>query len=390
MSGTARKLVSTLRRSGIRWTATVAADAVLPLGLTGRWADRVVTVEQLDGQVRAILRAWGMPDADADVTVTHMRYADVHGIDSHGCSMLMHYHRGIAQGWMTATPTIELVQETETTALIDGGQGFGHVVSDRAMRLAIEKARASGLAAVSVRNSGHFGAAGCYAALAAAEGLIGLATTNARVPALVATHGKEAVLGTNPIAFAAPSADAAPFLLDMATSTASVGKIFTAWRKGQPIPQGVALDAAGQPLTDGRTAGDARRLTPLGSTPELGSHKGYGLAVMVEILSALLSGSAPLAGTPAPAGIGHFFLAVDPGRFRDPRAFEQDVARLSGSLRAATPADPKRPVLVAGDPERAIAADRQRAGIPLTRAVIEDIRTVAAAAGAPFLLDPDR
>jgi LDH2 family malate/lactate/ureidoglycolate dehydrogenase len=251
------------------------------------------------------------------------------------------------------------------------------------MRLAIAKCRDGGLGAVAVRNSGHFGAAGGYARLAADAGLIGIAATNTEDPAVVPTFGAEARLGTNALAFAAPAEPGRPFLLDMATSTVSLGTIARAWRTGRRIPAGWAVDARGRPVRGARRAALERRLTPLGGTRAMSSHKGYGLAAVVEVLSAVLPGA---------EGVGHFFLALDPGAFREPGrgAFAGELASLLEWLRGTRPLDPRRPVLVAGDPERAVAAERSRSGIPLARAVVEDIRAVAHASRAPFVLDGGR
>jgi len=379
------KLQATVRDSGPLWTASLIADRLLPVGILGLWRDVIVAPETLARQVATLLRAWGMSADHTAITVEHVLYADLHGIDSHGCSMLLRYHRDIADGSVTMTPTIAVVRESDTTALVDGGGGLGHVPADTAMKLAITRCRSAGLGAVAVRRSGHFGAAGAYASMAAEAGFIGIATTNTREPAVVPTSGTEARLGTNPIAFAAPAARNPPFVLDMATSTASLGKLTMAWRKGRSIPVGWALDRRGRPVTSGRLGALGRRLTPLGSSEELGSHKGYGLATAVEILSAVLAGR--VSGGAAD-GVGHFFLAIDPARFRDAGAFGADLDALLDSLRACAPVDPRCPVLVAGDPERAAYAERRRTGIPLSRSVVEDIRGIARAAGVPFLLDP--
>jgi LDH2 family malate/lactate/ureidoglycolate dehydrogenase len=232
-----------------------------------------------------------------------------------------------------------------------------------------------------VRSSGHFGAAGSYAAMAAEAGLLGLVTTNASKPAVVPTFGADAMLGTNAISFAAPSGAGKDFLLDMATSTVSMGKVWATWREGREIPPGWAVDAHGSPVRNGRVAAEQRRLTPLGSRPETASHKGYGLSAMVEILSAVLPGQVG-----RDRGVGHFFCAVDPRRFREDDGFERDLDRLTDSLRAGRPIAPDRPVLVAGDPERAARERRLRTGIPLPRGVIEDVRTVARRARVPFTL----
>jgi LDH2 family malate/lactate/ureidoglycolate dehydrogenase len=328
-----------------------------------------------------------MSEEHASITTEHVLHADLHGIDSHGCAMLLHYHCGLIAGSLTMTPKIEVIRESETTALLDGGGGLGHVPGDMAMKLAISKCLASGIGAVAVRNSGHYGAAGSYAAMAVRSGLIGLATTNTLLPAVVPTFGVDAMLGTNPIAFAAPAARNRPFLLDMATSTAPVGKLMTAWRSGRRIPVGWALNRKGRPVTSARRAAIDRRLTPLGSSREMGSHKGYGLAAMVEILSALLPGLRWSRNSPEAAGrAGHFFLTLDPRRFRDEGEFEADLDTMLDSLRASRPVSSSQAVLVAGDPEYAAHTRRLHSGIPLARSVMEDIRAVCRDANVPFIL----
>jgi LDH2 family malate/lactate/ureidoglycolate dehydrogenase len=381
-------LRETLRTSGLRWTASLVADRMLPIGLLRLWRDRRVAPDVLRAQLHAVLRAWGMSEEHATVTIGHMLYADLHGIDSHGCAMLLAYHLQRAEGALAMQPAITIVQESETTALVDGGGGLGHVPADLAMRTAIAKCRASGVGVVAVRRSGHFGAAGSYAQMAVREGMIGLALTSVREPAVVPTGATSALFGTNPIAFAAPAGHASPFLLDMATSAAALGKLANAWRRGEPLPEGLALDADGRPQRRARLAFTERRLTPLGTRIETGGHKGYGLAAMVEILSAFLPGVQPRVWFPdSLGGTGHFFLALDVARFRPPAEFGADVAVMIDTLHATPPLDANEPVLVAGDPERAAAEARARDGIPLSRSVVEDLRLVARAAGVDFLLD---
>ena len=370
----ANRIVETTRISGPLWTASLILDRALPVGVLGMWPDLRVEPDTLGHQLELVLRAWGMPDETAAATAGHVLYADLHGIDSHGAAMLMSYHRRLHAGQLDPAATVEVVRDGDATALLDGGGGLGHVPAERAMRLAIEKARASGIAAVAVRNSGHFGAAGAYAAMAAEAGLIGLATTNVLEPLVVPTFGREAKLGTNPIALAAPAERNRPFLLDMATSAASLGQAVVAWRKGRSIPTGWAIDGKGRPITSGRAAAEGRRLLPLGSNRAMGSHKGYGLATAVEILSSVLSGN---------EAVGHFTLALDPAAFTE--GFGGRLDELLDDLRSTRPVG-EAAVMVAGDPEREAAAERTRDGIPLARAVVEDIRQVARAAGAEFVL----
>lgn len=289
------RFVEVRRTSGTRWAVARAIDD-LGVPWVGAWggtrAALTVPFTALHAQVMRLLQQWGMPDAQSTVTAAHLLYADVHGITSHGCGMLWEYHRLMGEGRCDPRAVATIVRESVATALVDGGGGLGHAPTDLAMHLAIAKAKEVGVASVAVRNSGHFGAAGSYARLAAAQGLVAMVTTNTRTPALVPTFGREAMLGTNPLAFAAPVAGGDPFLLDMATSTAPIGRLVTAWREGRTVPVGWALDTNGEPLTDARRAAEGRRLTPLGGTPLMGSHKGYGLAAMVEILASVLPGGA--------------------------------------------------------------------------------------------------
>jgi LDH2 family malate/lactate/ureidoglycolate dehydrogenase len=369
-----------------RWLrVALAASRLLP-GLRRLLPDAVVSSAALSSQIDALLLAWGMPRREASITTSYLLYADLHGIDSHGCSMLPHYHRLLHAGAVTMTPRIEVVREDATTALLDGGGGLGHVPGDTAMRMAIAKCRASGVGAVAVRNSGHYGAAGAYASMAARAGLIGLSTTSTQEPAVVPTFGLDARLGTNPVAFAAPSSGR-PFLLDMATSTVSMGRIANERHRGRAIPRGWALDAGGQAVTSPGAAIRQRRLTPLGGAPDTGGYKGYGLAAMVEVLSAVLSGAREGGGGAHRPGVGHFFLAIDPRRFREEGAFETDLDSLMVRLRATRPRDPGQPVLVPGDPEHAAYAERSGRGIPLKRSVMEDLRAISRASRVPFMLE---
>lgn len=387
----ARRVVESVRDAGPLWTASLILDRLVPWGVLGLWRDWRVTPDVLAAQITAILQAWGMSPEHTAITVEHVLYADLRGIDSHGSSMLRHYHEGVSNGSLTMTPLIEVVRDAETTALVDGGGGLGHVPADTAMKLAIAKCRAAGVGAIAVRNSGHFGAAGAYVSMATAAGFIGFVTTSTKEPAVVPTYGRDAQLGTNALAFAAPAARNAPFLLDMATSTASLGRITTAWRRGRSIPSGWAVDARGRPVTSGRAAAAGRRLTPLGSSRAMGSHKGYGLSVLVEILSSVLAGVRPRHRHEVPNGaVGHFCLAIDPQRFRAVGEFQSDLDTLLDALHATAPVAADQPVLVAGDPELAAEAERRRSGIPVSRSVVEDIRMVTRASGAPFLLTPDR
>ena len=375
------KFTKSYRESGRLWAVSLSLQN-MGVPAFRFWPEKKFGHRLISRQTLAILRALGMPEEMAETAAGHINYSDLHGIDSHGCGMLRLYHRKVREGALVMNPRIEIIRQDETTALIDGGRGLGHITADMAMKLAIEKCRKTGLSAVAVRNSGHFGAAGAYAAMAADAGLIGMALTSIQEPAVVPTHGLQAMLGTNPISFGAPASRNRPFLLDMATSIAPTGRIVMAWRKGRFIPAGWSFNRRGKSLRNPFFALRERRLAPLGGSPEMGGYKGYGLAAMVEILTTLLPGCLEFESK-----IGHFFPALDPGRFGAPSAFRDNTDGFIDSLRATRPKNPRRPVQVAGDPEYQAASDRLENGIPLARMVIEDIRAVCTETGAPFLLD---
>jgi LDH2 family malate/lactate/ureidoglycolate dehydrogenase len=344
-------------------------------------------------QIKAILLAWGMPEDNAEHTADILSWADLHGVDSHGMSMIPGYdalrRRGRAK--MTAQPRI--VKETPVSALVDGDGGLGHVPARFAMQVAIDKAKQSGMAVTAVRNSAHFGATGYYTLMAANAGLIGMACTSASGIQVAPTFGKQAKLGTDPWSFAAPTAGGKPFLLDMATTTVAAGRIRNKANEGLPTPDGWVLDSEGHPSNDPLVAREKGGfLTSLGGSPENSSYKGYGLAAMVNILGSCLSGATLITDpmhTKKPQGmdIGHCFIAIDPGLFRDPADFTADVTRFCDDLRATTPMDPARPVMVAGDPQWKYAEQRMRDGIPVGPGLLGQVRQIAQACAASWVLD---
>ncbi len=344
-------------------------------------------------QIVDILRAWGVSPAHADAAAELLVYADLRGISSHGLAMMANYAAHRPQGSYALAPEIVTVRETPALALLDAGAGMGHLPSIRAMDLAIAKCAQIGIGAVSVRNSWHFGAAGYYAEMAVARGFVGIVTTSVWNSAVVPTYAAEPMLGTNPIAFAAPARRNPPFVFDMATSTVAAGKIQLAAIVGKNIPAGWSLDARGRPETNAQRAWDQRFLTPLGGTPEMSSHKGYGLGAMVEILSGTLAGARHAAVEKRagrdirPYNVGHFFLALDPAAMRGDDGFRDQLDELIDALRAARPVDPAQPVLVAGDPERAKLAERTRSGVPIPRPLAERIRAMAAEARVDYVLE---
>jgi LDH2 family malate/lactate/ureidoglycolate dehydrogenase len=358
----------------------------------------LVPSRQIRRQLVAVLRAWGMAEAHAETTAEMMVETDLRGVDSHGISMLPTYDREFRAGRLNMRPVFKAVRETPATALIDADASLGHPVSVHAMNLAVDKCLQSGVAVVSVFNSHHFGAAGCYSRIAADRGVIGMVTSATRGVTMVPTFAAEPVMGTNPLAFAAPARRNPPFQLDMATTTVAAGKVKVYKLNHKPLPTGWVTDADGRPVTDAAQAfayvfeRPEGGITPLGGAREVGGHKGYGLAVMVHILGGTLGGASfsPIRNRTQrpsdPHNIGHFFMAIDPRAFRADGEFEEDLDQVIDVLHDARRADPAQPVLVAGDPEMATRQARLREGVPIPDDLMEQLRAVAQSAGVPFVL----
>ena len=357
-------------------------------------ATRPVPADILLRQTQLILTAWGASQAHVETIAANMFEADLRGIDSHGVGMFPRYDALRRSGAINLQPDIEVHDDEGATALIDADHAMGHVPATMAMELACEKAAAFGVGVVSVRRSNHYGAAGIYSTMATQRGLIGFSTTGATQRSVVPTFAREPRFSTNPIAFAAPAAANPAFSLDMATSTVAVGKINIARRAGKPLPDGWAVNTTGEPENDAQAAIDAtpKRLPPLGGTRELGSHKGYGLAVMVEILSSMLGDSYVGGRDPETwetgefLNVGHFMLAIDPDRFGAAGAFQNRMDSLIDMLHATPPASNEQSVLVPGDPEHIERERRQRDGIPMVPKLIEEVSEVARNCGAEVLL----
>ncbi len=360
-----------------------------------------IPAERLREQIQSVLAAWGMDAALVRTTADVMLETDLAGVESHGVSMLWEYDQWRLRGKVNLQAKFKVVRENAVTALVDAEAGLGHPAAVYGMELAIKKARALGIAVVSVFNSHHFGAAGYYARLASSAGMIGLVTSATRTIGVVPTRAKVPVLGTNPIAFAAPARRNRPFVLDMATSTVAANKVRIYDMKDQALPPGWVVDEHGAVVRDASAGMDIvfRRpkdqgggLAPLGGTADMASHKGYGLAMLAHILGGTLSGGSfsPIrvkTQQPGdPDNIGHFFMALDPKTFRPDGAFEDDLDAAIDVLHASPAADASLPVLVAGDPEAVTRDERLRNGIPVAPALATKIRAVCERSGVPFLL----
>ena len=342
-----------------------------------------------------VFRHLGVPEDDARTAATVLQAADMRGIDSHGVARLRSYFDMLRAGRIDPKAKVTIVRESASTATVDGGNGLGLVVGPKVNAIAMEKALAVGSGWVSVRNTNHYGIAGYYVLQALERGLIGWAMTNTTA-IVTPLWGAERMLGTNPIAIAFPGLEEPPIVIDMATSAVAYGKIEIAQRAGKQIPAGWAIDRNGVPTTDPSAMIDGGAQLPLGSDREGGGHKGYALAVMVDVLCAVLSGAnwGPFAPPFAlqqdiptrsvGKGIGHFFGALRIDAFIDADEFKRQIDDLIRTLRKTRPAPGTTGPLVPGDPEREAEAVRRREGIPLVRAVVDELREISRQTGIPL------
>lgn len=341
--------------------------------------------------------AAGMDAGDAREAAEFLTLADLRGVESHGVARLPGYINRLKAGLIDAHAELTVVQEWPSTLALDARNGLGLTMGRQAMVRTIAKAEESGICLTTVRNSNHFGIAGSYALMAAEHGLGGMAMTNAS-RLVVPMFSKSPMLGTNPIAFAVPTGSGRPFILDMSTSTVAWGKIEIARRAGLPIPAGWALDKAGHPTTDPAAVAG---LMPLGGPRDQSGHKGYGLAVMVEVLTAMLAGSAwsydigrttSTAGYSSPGGIGHCFLAWRIDAFRDPAEFRASMDAMIAELRAAPLAEGMiaESVMVPGDPEAESERVNRSQGTPVRAEVLVELAEMAETIAITPLDHPDR
>jgi len=348
----------------------------------------IVTAQRLTAFIVSVLEALKMSPRNAALTADLMVRTDLRGVDSHGIGMLPKYMEWTRAGFIHPWADPVVVRDDLATALVDGRKGLGHPAAVLAMELALSKAATYGIGIAAVRNSNHFGACANYSMMALDRGMIGLAFTNSPFVAMVPTFARKPMMGTNPISLAAPAGSHTPFVLDMATTTVAVGKLHIAARWNKPIPAGWGLDAGGAPTTDARAVLASRLLSPLGGSRELGGHKGYGLGVLVDILSGVLSGGV-YGNLLDRAGMrdrqqlntGHCFAAIDIKRFRPVEEFHAAMDDMLGTLNATPRADGQERVYAAGEPEAETEAYRRRHGIPIAPALAMQVNEIAAELG---------
>ncbi|HSB69736.1 MAG TPA: Ldh family oxidoreductase [Candidatus Methylomirabilis sp.] len=328
-----------------------------------------------------ILLTVGASEEEASTVARHQIGANLAGHDSHGIILLSTYVDRIRKGHIVPGARFEVVHETPTTARISGNWGFGQVVQTRATRLAIEKARNSMVAAVTVAYQSHVGRLADYPLMAAEAGMIGmLVCDSGRGPKYVAPFGgRDARLGTNPISMALPSNLEAPIFVDMATSQVAGGKILVYRNRRKPVPLGWLLDKNGNPTTDPNDYFAGGALLPLGGLDA--GHKGYGLSTMVDVFAGILTG---LGWGIDPAGKhndGSLFIAINVEAFRPLEEFRAEVSEFARFLKASPPAQGFKEVLYPGEIEWLTTQERLRTGIPVEDDTWTEIQELAASAG---------
>lgn len=342
-----------------------------------------------------VFKGLGVPPEDADICANVLIAADKRGIDSHGINRMkpIYYDRIKAGGIQYPVTHFEVVREGMTTAVIDGHDGMGHVISKKAMDMCIDKAKNHGLGMVVVRNSSHYGIAGYYPLMAVDNDMIGITGTNAR-PSIPPTFGVENMLGTNPLTFAMPTDEEFPFFLDCATSITQRGKIELYEKIGKDCPAGWVIGEDGSTKTKAAdilvdlTKGTAA-LAPLGGIgEEMGGYKGYGYATVVEIMSAALQAGSYLKmltgkkdGINVPYHLGHFFIAININEFIDPAEFRKITGDILRQLRNSKMMPGSERIYTPGEKEYLTWLYRKDKGVPLNEQLQKEVKIMQSEMG---------
>ena len=343
-----------------------------------------VPADAMRATVEDIFRKMGMPDNDAAQATDVLLYADIRGIDSHGVSnMLRQYVSDFGTGFINPRPNWKIVREAPAIVTIDGDDGHGLVVGPAAMNIAIERAKLYGIGAATVGNSRHSGAAAYHAAMALEHNMVGIAMTTGSLN-MAPTNAAKKLLGLNPIACAVPTQDMPPFVFDAAMSAVASNKIRLAKRIGVQTLPGWIAEMDGTPIMEERDIPDDFMMLPSGGTRENGSHKSYGLAVMVEVLCTGLAGAG--LGPHRRQDIAHHFIAYNVEAFTDLPQFRRDMDDYMRSLSEAPVAPGADRVVYAGLPEHEAEIDRRENGIPYHPEVIEWFKGITSELDIPFRL----
>ncbi|MDP4267216.1 MAG: Ldh family oxidoreductase [Bacteroidota bacterium] len=345
-----------------------------------------IDINILEKFIKDVLKKVGVPADDAAICADVLIAADKRGIDSHGINRLKSiYYDRIKQGIVNSVTDFEIIKNSPTTALIDGHNGMGHVIAKKSMQMAIDKAKEYGMGMVAVRNSSHYGIAGYYALMAEANGMIGVAGTNAR-PSIAPTFGIEAMLGTNPLTFAMPTDEDFPFLLDCATSITQRGKIEVYEKEKKDCHPGWVIGHDGNTKTNSaeilkEMVDGTAALLPLGGAgEEMGGYKGYGYATVVEILCAALQSGNYLQlltgfrdGKKVPYNLGHFFIAINIENFIELDEFRKTSGNILREIRSSKKMPGAERIYTPGEKEYINWMERKEKGVPINEEVLNEM-----------------
>jgi len=347
--------------------------------------------EDLRSFIQRFFTRLNVPPDHAAIAADILLAADLRGVDSHGIIRLNTYYGvRLRKGLINPLSPTKTIHETTTTLAMDGGNGLGMVVGYQAMHHCIERARQSGVSMVTVRNSNHYGIAGYYAMMALPEEMIGISYTNSQ-PLVAPTYGRSAIIGTNPIAVAVPTNHERPFVLDMATSIVPIGRITVYDKAGKPIPEGWGIDITGQVTTDPKAVLNGGALLPLGGIDLMRGYKGYGLGLMVDIFSGVLSGASFLSHVGRPekadhgANVGHFFAAIRIDAFRPVEEFKANMDQVIQELKESPKAINQERIYIPGEKEYERTERYLQDGVPLLENVAESLQKAGEEIGVPFV-----
>ncbi len=343
-----------------------------------------IGTEKLIAFAQAAFRACGASEAAAAATANHLIGADIRGVDTHGVVRLPLYVQRIQKGLMDAQAEPELVRQSATTGVMDARNGLGQWAAHCAMVQAIEKAKAHDLGAVTVRHSNHYGAAAAYALMAAEQGMIGLTTTNT-APLMPPKGGAARRVGNNPLSIAVPTPGDVPLTLDIAFSVVAAWNLMLAHQRGESIPEGWAVDSEGNPTTDpyaGFVGG--------GTLLPIAGHKGFGLALMMDVLTGVLSGGHFANQTRGlkqdePLEVCHFMLAINVEAFMPLAEFRERIDQLIRTMKDTPKASGVEEILVPGEPEHRKAQVRRESGIAVEASLLSELDAMASELGIPCL-----
>jgi LDH2 family malate/lactate/ureidoglycolate dehydrogenase len=327
-----------------------------------------------------IFISYGMEPEDASIVADGLVQSNLRGVDSHGVTRVGIYAKRLKMGLVNPRPEVKIVRESGATLLVDGDNGMGQVVGVRALELGLDKVKQSGGAYIGVRRSNHYGAGAYYVQRAAARDVVAFAYSNAP-PTMAPWGGVDPYIGTNPYAFGVPAGKHQPIVLDMATSIVARGKIILAAERGDPIPEGWAIDKHGNATTDAQEALE-------GSVLPFGGPKGYALSLMIDIMAGALTGSGfgPRVNSlydnfEEPQDVGAFFQLIDISQFADPAAFKANIDRMVEEIKSSRRAEGTQEIFLPGEIEFRMEEERKVSGIPLGAETVAELRGVGRSCG---------